>query len=252
MSWPNKLYVATKTLGVYYTSDFSDPNTQPTWAAVNGGLPATDVRQFALDPFNPAGKQYLLLETARTLYRRDNGGNWASILTSAAVATLVECSGLIHWFCTDETIAGRLWIVFVENIGNNSGLWGLYSDDYGETWNKPTKAASHQLDYTSRSDGIKAQGNTVYIHEGTQSGWGVRYSNDKGSTWSGAGNPSASFNAIALNVLNPNLLYMNSGVGAIRTLTNQGVVTLIRDDIGFTAADGIWFAAADENHQRAV
>ncbi len=88
MTWPNKIYVATKTLGVYYTGNFSDPAAQPIWTQINTGLPATDCREFALDPHNQKGRQFVLLEASRTLYMREDGA-WAAILTEAEADTLV-------------------------------------------------------------------------------------------------------------------------------------------------------------------
>ena len=249
MSWPNKLYVATKTLGVYYTSDFSDPNTQPTWTAVNGGLPATDVRQFALDPFNQAGKQYLLLETARTLYRRDNGDSWAAILTDAQADTLFSTVGVISFFCTDVTLAGRLWVAYLEQIGNGSNAWAAYSDDYGATWTAVTRVTDDNLDFVGGVGGIQASGDNVWVNVTRQSGGGVRCSINKGSTWPAEGQ-GAEF--AAHNPLLSTLVYTSRGdTGNLYSVSNAGTSTLL-DGAGIGEYDQMWFAAATANHQRAI
>ena len=94
MKWPRGIYVATKSLGVFYTDDFTDVATQPTWTAVNTGLANLDCREFATDPYDPENKQYVLTTTGRIIYRRDNQGTWASILTPAEVDTLLSTSGV--------------------------------------------------------------------------------------------------------------------------------------------------------------
>jgi len=60
-SWANEIYVATGENGVYYTDNFLDPLIQPVWTAINSGLAGTNCQQLQLDPFNQAGRQYVLI-----------------------------------------------------------------------------------------------------------------------------------------------------------------------------------------------
>jgi hypothetical protein len=254
MGWPRKLYVATKTLGVYYTEDFSVPTTQPTWAAVNGGLPATDVRQFALDPFDPVGKQYLLLETARTLYRRDSGGNWAAILTSAQADTLTECDpwsggGLIY-FTLDETVAGRLWVCYLGNGGLYSEpyyyqeIHALYSDDYGDNWTDVTTIRREWGDAAALHS-ISAVGDAVFVASNTGSGAYMRLSANKGTSWSLV-SITAVANKTRINKLQPTLCYY----GGLYTITAAGTITAL-DGVGISQ-DSIWFSTSSADHHRIV
>lgn len=250
MSWPNKIYVATKTLGVYYTNNFSSPSTQPKWATVNGGLPATDVRQFALDPFAPADKQYLLLETARTLYRRDNGGNWAAILTSAEADTLTgeDSGGTLFHFGLDPSIEGRIWIEYRNNI-TTSAVWALYSDDYGDNWIATTKVRDSGVNWTQDLNGIFAYGDTVFACGTKEDQQFAYYSTNKGASWTLSGlNPGTS--GRAQNPLQSTLIYVSSTT--VKTLTDAGVLTELTAVHGFASNDGIWFAVADASHQRAI
>ena len=110
MAWPRRIYVATTALGVYYTENFVDPSTQPTWTAVNTGLASTACTEFWLDPFDPANRQYVLADSV--LYRREGGGNWTSILTLAQIAALTGYTAAARFggFCSAPSVNGRLWV----------------------------------------------------------------------------------------------------------------------------------------------
>lgn len=250
MAWPHKLYVATRTLGVYYTDNFSGPGTQPTWTAVNGGLPATDVRQFALDPFAPAVKQYVLLETARTLYRRDNGGSWAAILTSAQADTLCSGSnGYISHFWVDQTVDGRIWALYGGNGGDGVVIFALYSSDYGATW-----AAATRITTSGASEripqGITAAGDIVFVQ--FLRGDGNRYARsvNKGATWYEAGLGYSS-TTITANPLQTDRAY-SSNSGGLILYTTGADPTNINASVGLTRADSMWFSAISAAHHRCI
>ena len=107
MAWPRRIYVATTTLGVYYTENFVDPSTQPIWTAVNTGLAATDCREFHLDPFDQANRQYVMINTGQKIYRRENGGSWTEILNPTIAGTVLED-------CPLEDIAATISTVFTQ------------------------------------------------------------------------------------------------------------------------------------------
>lgn len=253
MSVPSKVYVATKTNGVYYTSTFTAAN--PTWATANGGLPATDARQFALDPFTPETKQYLLLEASRTLYRRDDGGDWAAILTSAqALAKATgDAWGSLVWFAADKSLAGRLWIGFaggswvMEPYVAWQTIWMMYSDDYGATWTALAKVAES---WTSPRPlhHIAVYGDNLFIRTDNGSTYFVYYSSDKGANWATAGEPWNGFGAI--NPLQPTIVHYN-GASHHKTLSSAGTDSTV-DDPGPARPDAIWFSTTDEHHQRII
>lgn len=250
MGWPRKLYVATKTLGVFYAEDFSVPTTQPTWAAVNDGLPATDVRQFALDPFDPVGKQYLLLETARTLYRRDNGGDWAAILTPAAADTLCGGSnGYISHFWPDQTLEGRIWALYGGNGGDGVVIYALYSDDYGDNWTAVTRVTTSGASERT-PQGITGAGDIVFIQY--RRGDGNRYarSANKGGTWYDTGIGTTS-TTITANSLQTDRCYSSNSGGLILYTTSEDP-TNINANLGLARMDAAWFSATDADHHRIV
>lgn len=251
MTWPSRIYCATKTLGVYYTSNFSSPSVQPTWAAKNDGLPATDVRQFALDPFDPLDKQYLLLETARTLYRRDNQGSWASILTSAQADTLCSgSSGYISHFCLDETAEGRIWALYGGNGGDGVVIFALYSDDYGANWTAATRVTTSGVSERT-PQGIAAAGDVVFIQ--FVRGDGNRYvrSTNNGSTWYETAYGSSSRVALTLNPLQPTRAYSCNDAGLL-LYTTTADVTLLNNAVWFSRTDAMWFSDSTAAHHRII
>jgi hypothetical protein len=257
--WPSELYVATTTLGVYHTTNFSDPSTQPTWATVNDGLPATDCRQFALDPFDNAGRQYVLLETNRTLYTR-TGGNWTAILTPAqAVAlTVQDTAGTLKYFFADPTVEGRLWVAYEGSYpGTESGspvtygtIYALYSDDHGATWAASTLIAEGWTSERTARE-IVAAGDNVWVTWNSGAGAHVACSANKGTSWADLAVTMAQM-LLGLNPLDPTHAYyaVNVNDGYLhRVDTAGGDVTLV-DNVH--AATDMWFSATDADHQRAM
>jgi hypothetical protein len=136
------IYAATTAGGVYFTDNFVNETIQPTWVDVSAGLGALDCKEFHIDPFDPLGIQYVLLETSRILYRR-NGGAWVEILSPAdgdALSGANPGHSVIGGFCLDPTIPGRMWATYgaYEISGGSyvpeAGYYVLRSDDYGNTW----------------------------------------------------------------------------------------------------------------------
>ena len=80
MAFPRKCFVATSTLGVYYTANLDDPERDPTWTTVNDGLPATTIQSFEADPLAPEMRQWCIVNNI--LYRRVAGEPWEEILTN--------------------------------------------------------------------------------------------------------------------------------------------------------------------------
>jgi len=132
------IYVATTLAGVYYTGNYTDEGTQPTWVDVSDGLDTLDCKEFHIDPFDPVNRQYVLVTTGYKLYRRVNGGSWEEILTPTDCANLIGCTdnGQIGGFCLNPTIPGKIWVTFGAKgvVEDPDCYWALYSDDYGDTW----------------------------------------------------------------------------------------------------------------------
>ena len=257
MVWPRRIYVATTVLGVYYTEDFTDPAVQPTWTAINTGLAATDCKEFFLDPFDPADRQYVLLEANRILYRRDGGGNWAAILTPADCDTLLsttQCT--IGGFCTDPSIDGRLWAIVgsASSVDPPDGWWAIYSDDYGDSWTATTKAYSGIQTHDLGS--IRAYGDNLYYSRSSGVGANsyVGISDDGGATWTySARNLPGTIYPICLNSLTPTFIYTEAGVGLdLQKVTNAAVSTMLQDDLGPPRYDSMWFHPTDDQHQRLI
>ena len=255
MTWPSRIYVATQSLGVFYTNNFTDPAVQPTWTTVNTGLGALDCREFALDPHDNAGRQYVLLEASRELYMRE-GGAWATILTAADADTLTSRTGQLIGFCADHSVAGRLWVTYGVPGGiAYTYLYAFFTDNYGTDW------TAQQLYYSMFGYGYqyghpRSNGDNVWIPSATGAGGalaGMRYTSNKGAAWAvvdlGANN---TIYDVCLNPLLPDLAYVSANAidYNLLSLTNLGGQTGLQDDIGPRDYDVMWFDEDDVDHQR--
>ena len=259
MAWPRRIYVATTALGVYYTENFVDPGTQPTWTAVNTGLPTLDCKEFWLDPFDPAARQYVMLSTDRTLYRRENGGAWTSILTPAQMLVVVGADpahyGTNHWFCADSSVPGRIWVQCQQQDGGwVNAVWSIWSDDYGATWSRSAVTPYGGFALYG-CYGIRARGDNVYMAVSAWAGGSgtIFGSSDKGAAWStehvwgwnAAANPM-------LNPLTPNGVYSGDQGGYLSwcPVGGGGRTQLQAINDGLGRRDVMWFDPVDADHQR--
>jgi len=251
MAWPSKIFVATTILGVYYTDDFSDPDVQPTWTAVNAGLPALDCQEFDLDPFDQLGRQYVLLAANETLYRRENGGNWTSILTPSQARTICGQTGGtmgLKSFCADLSVPGRLWALFRWN----TNAYAIRSDDYGDNWTGILICDVNVEDVWH----IRSSGNYVWtvIYAGTlflHADW-VFYSSNLGISWGQYNDWDGHY--FDYNPLTPGQIYEVTGIGAshdLTRITSGGVGTNLQTNIAVPGRqDCMWFDYVDPDHHR--
>lgn len=144
--WRQEVYIQTRTHGVFHTPDFVNDNRYisgvPTWTAINTGLNlAFDGLGFRGDPFDPENRQYSLMENA--LYRREDGGNWVSILTLAQATAIT--GGDVAWtefgangLNCNINHEGWVGVLFrtVNLAHTHYKLVLLYSTDFGATWNE--------------------------------------------------------------------------------------------------------------------
>lgn len=181
MSWPSTVYVATRDKGIYYTEDFCGPGEgQPTWKAVNDGLEGVvgvdQIRSFI------AYEDVQVVQAGTTIYVRQNGGLWTSVLTAAEAASEVGHS-------VEDLILGPWW-------GNENGFvvgtrgpldWSQYfcfmsTNDLGESW---TSAEVYETIYQRALGGVQRIGDYcafTYI-SGAASTSLLDISSDGGLTW---------------------------------------------------------------------
>jgi len=256
MTWPTGVYVATKSRGIFYTANFTDPTdaTQPTWTAVNGGLGVLTIFNFALDPFDRAGRQLCLTTTENTVYIRYGAGNWAPILTQAQMRTVTGNAEAINcWVTADNSIAGRVWVAAYDNTGADNRLLFLRTDDDGINWT---------WTQTGNRWPLFGWGNLIVY--GSQlwfsfsSGGGapgkMAYSNDTGATWSltvgyDSATGYAAVNPLELfKVYSPKFFDLYSVDTAMAITKLQDVLNL--GDV--TSSQQLWFSANGAGYQRIV
>lgn len=211
--WVPEVWVATKQLGPFYTTDFvADPrfiDGVPTWTAFNAGLNlAEDCLGFRGDPWDPAYRQYSLMEDG--LYRKEGAGNWVCMLTKAAAHAAVGGDNLAGSFFglngLSCSINHRGWVgVLYTDLDSGAG-WNsniFISEDYGASWTNHSISSGWSV--TARA----AHSLTVGAYQGTSpylpglvmycmgaraaASTGLWRSLDKGLTWSNVSIGAAHF-----------------------------------------------------------
>ena len=244
MAWPSKFYVGTSVLGVYYTENFAPTGAQPTWTAVNDGLPSTALRGFQADPYDLEGVQYALLSTG--LYERRMGADWAVLLTAAEADVLTGgSSGEFIRFDVDLTVQGRIWIFY-----QGSGLYtALYTDDGGATWGVTASIATGAFLY--EAGWILGRGSSVWATARTSAVDCYAYvSSDRGASWAPR---------VGLGSNWAHRLFWQRDVGEYAYLGHaEGSilkrVSIAGDLTNYTAGSpvGMWFNLDTPAHQRLV
>ncbi|NLF03312.1 MAG: hypothetical protein GX601_20300, partial [Anaerolineales bacterium] len=248
MAWPNKVYVATAILGVYYTADFAVDIGQPIWTAVNGGLPSTALRAFAVDPFDEEGTQYCVLADGSAIYRRTGGGDWASFLSITEINTLTSLSGTgIVDIDLDPTVEGRIWVFWGDLTIITGWYRALRSDDGGANW---VDAGEIRSGWGRTPYKILGRGDNVWAsyRAGIAASGYVAYTANCGATWADV-NTGGYSHYLYWTENEPNSVYSgrNSGQNLCR-VTNAGVLTNL--DAGNPW--GMWFDPDDADHMRLV
>lgn len=250
---PRRIYVATTTMGVYYTSNFVSSSTQPTWATINTGLGSLNCIEFHLDPFHGDIRQYVLTDEA-CLYRREYHGSWSAILTQAqrnAMTGRSDSTSNMICFNIDPSIDGRIWLVASSSYGGEDEF---YSSDYGNTWNIVSRIYGGKM---WGIGGICAYGDNIYVGDSVGTGnYGyIEWSTNRGSSWNYVTVSLTGTPPICLNELITNGVYYNVPWGGIELhfFRNDGTLFLKYSGIGNGGRrDTMWFNPTDMNHQRLV
>lgn len=213
--WPTQVYVATQDLGVFYTANFSGPEgSQPTWTAVNEGLPTPlAVSQLAVAPDVPAIYQFVLASdgTTRNVYRRVAGSDWEEVFTPSAPSG--NESWIPYWIAIDPETPG---VVYVAQVHTYTTFMFFYDIQiYKSTTYGSSGSFSLLYDSGSLAKGgltnMLAQGDYLYVgyKNGGSPEAAVLYSRDGGSTWgvSDSGSLYASNNFLHQHPLSPEIVY---------------------------------------------
>lgn len=170
---------------IRHTHDFSGPETlaQPTWDDVTANLPTAPFRRFIGDPFNPHGRQWVMVDqNGGEIYGNAWSGvevyDWVKLLDADEAAQVIidahptissGTNKALHLKClhANINIAGFIAtaVYFVDNFGNNASYF-VYSTDYGNTWNAGARILnsfifSHTFQRMEISDCLA--GSDIYI-----------------------------------------------------------------------------------------
>lgn len=122
--WPVRLYVVTRSRGVYFTNDFDGPlGSQPTWSRLTG-TDAYAIKAGAIS--QQTGSVFTLLDSLTGIYRWTDVGGYENILTSTEAAAMCGGSGNLYWLYCDE------WTGFVYAlVAGDGGMHIMRSTDDG-------------------------------------------------------------------------------------------------------------------------
>jgi hypothetical protein len=127
-----EVYVATQTLGVYYSDDFTPAGAMPTWTAVNDGLPSTAIFQAMMDPFD--NTMYVVLTASYDVYKLVDG-TWELFISTEQLRDMLgEVTGKVKWITFDAALPGMIYIAFMGGLGE-CPAYVFKSNDYGDSWN---------------------------------------------------------------------------------------------------------------------
>lgn len=258
MNLAGKIYVATLARGVFFTDNYVDESVQPIWTAVNTGLATLDCKEFHLDPFTPAGRQYVLVKTNNILYRRVNGGAWEEILSALTCTNLVGLpvdTVIIGGFCLDPLTPGRIWATWGSStvVCRPQGYWAFWSDDYGDNWSWILIASPGY--YTYKLGSPVAYGDIIHVAVDT-SPWGPSdiYSVDGGVWWTAYGTFGLGVYLpfFAQNPLTPSKVFFWSNIPSfsLTSYTIGGVQ--VGEWADGDGGDNMWFDPITVGHQRTL
>ncbi|MGC9397118.1 MAG: hypothetical protein ACP5J4_19920 [Anaerolineae bacterium] len=271
--WPVYVWVGTLNLGVYYSGDFTDPDSsdQPTWAADNSGLPDMSLSRYTLmrfagDPDDQREQMCIVHDTGvspetRTIYTRSLAGTWSAALTETAAATLIGTGYTVRLRdCVYDAEGGSLWAVYGRGDTNFGPMWLLQSTNNGGAWSLVSTTAFTYYFYNGT---LYVRGSEVAIGAGFSSGGQqkIRYSSDGGSTFALSDNRLGSSSWQSCPYITPSgKLYINgsedeavaNGPDLIEvdksTLTFSAVLGSY--DLGPESPDALWENPSNTLHGR--
>lgn len=154
-TWRSNVYVATNTLGVFFSDNFTGPDgAMPTWKSVNKGLStsgALSCWQMVSDPYNPSLLYYITANngTNSVLYKWDVAAQEWNALHDAktlAAAIGIPSGGVLLDVCYITTLmvsasrpAGYLAIIITNADNPNYTTWFSESSDYGDNFSTAVK-----------------------------------------------------------------------------------------------------------------
>jgi hypothetical protein len=169
--WPAYVFAAGQTKGVYVSSDFTGPSgSMPTWTAINGSLPTTDVSHFGINTGQTGIKQQVCrLATNSGIYIRDTdvSGNWSSALSNSTVQSDLSGSADIQMMCV--SYEGYIYVYVYDSSGPGSGghkHFIYYSTNWGTSWNGPYELEDTGSEYDDNLVGagmMRANNGIVWV-----------------------------------------------------------------------------------------
>lgn len=243
---PSRIFVATQAGGVYYTNNFVDPSIQPTWSAINTGLPTLDCLEFHVDPHNPNGRQYVLLDTNKTLYVR-NGGDWSELVTVADLNAVLEpgFTNYIVSFIPDTVVENRIFLVVKSTLGSDARIY--YCEVNSGEITVTVQIYRSTFGFVYGIGKIRGFGEGLFLNTSTGAGGmdaGTIFSQDRGRTWTLLPHNSMNYLGVIAHypfqqfscVANQ---YHSGGLVKVTTSTSELIA-----DMSISRSDGMWFGSS--------
>jgi len=262
-------FAATRTDGLYRSSDFVYTPGDPTWELV--GQTPFNIEMFAID--QETGNFQACINALDEIWVRHyttyGDANWHRVLTLAGAAAIVGHA--LTWLqgaYINSELPGHMYTLARGDTGGflESGLYLLRSTDYGVSWvarlikvDAPITVATQATLGVGRIGGGESPGQVLYVfrYRSAPVARDVRYSTDEGDTWGNAG-PLTGFpdiiSYITVDPTDQTISYCTrdnppSNLG--RAITIGGGWGFIRNDAALRW-DRAWISAIDNDYIRIV
>ncbi len=257
MACPQRVYAATKTLGVYVCEAFTASGDQPTWSTVNGGLPSTAITSFCLDRHEARRDARMFCIVGGTLYRRTIG-DWAALMTSEeARSKLNFVAGETLQCVVVDPVTGYVHTLLGNANGGTTAIGVLTSKDHGDTWSGVRVVASSH--YYTLGGMDACNGLLVFPFVNFSISCYFEYSTDSGETWQWINVSESSSIPLLCARIHPELAdawygtyYGNTNIKfELLRCSTSGTYTLLHPGYScgpYKGGGGFWFDPDDADH----
>lgn len=215
MAYPDRLYAATASKGIYYTDAFTASGDQPVYGTINGGLDSLSIGSFCPDRSLTPQDGRMFCVAGGDIYRRTTG-DWVEVLSAAEIVAMTAAGQAVCGIVVDP-ITGYVHAFTTGKPGelDFSAIYSLRSVDHGDNWTA-TNVATHIIAIYGYSNIDAYAGSVVFADsQAVTTSIKIRRSTDSGVTWattSGAATGAVTYETVTISQAD-GMAYGNTGDG---------------------------------------